>query len=48
MELLPCLRPMATITHDTLDWYGSTTTAAAVHDVIGTRCDPYTNLLLKG
>ena len=22
--------------------------SAGVHDVIGTRCDPYTNLLLKG
>jgi uncharacterized protein YcgI (DUF1989 family) len=45
---LPYLRPMATITHDTLDWYGWDQDGAGVHDVIGTRCDPYTNLLLKG
>ena len=45
---LPRLRPMATITHDTLDWYGWDEDGAVVHDVIGTRCDPYTNLLLKG
>ncbi len=45
---LPNLRPMATITHDTLDWYGWDADGAGVHDVIGTRCDPYTNLLLNG
>ena len=39
---------MATITHDTLDWYGWDEDGAGVHDVIGTRCDPYTNLLLTG
>jgi uncharacterized protein len=44
----PSLRPLATITHDTLDWYGWDEDGAGVHDVIGTRCDPYTNLLLKG
>jgi len=45
---LPYLRPLATITHDTLDWYGWDEDGAGVHDVIGTRCDPYTNKLLKG
>jgi uncharacterized protein YcgI (DUF1989 family) len=45
---LPGLRPMATITHDTLDWYGWDEDGAGVHDVIGTRCDPYTNYMLKG
>lgn len=45
---LPNLRPMATITHDTLGWYGWDADGAGVHDVIGTRCDPYTNRLLKG
>ncbi|NTH15571.1 DUF1989 domain-containing protein [Agrobacterium rhizogenes] len=45
---LPSLRPMATITHDTLGWYGWDDDGAGVHDVIGTRCDPYTNRLLKG
>ncbi|NTJ62816.1 DUF1989 domain-containing protein [Agrobacterium rhizogenes] len=44
---LPYLRPMATITHDTLGWYGWDADGAGVHDVIGTRCDPYTNRLLK-
>jgi uncharacterized protein len=45
---LPHLRPMATITYDSLSWYGWDDDGAAVHDVIGTRCDPYTNRLLKG
>ena len=45
---MPWLRPMATITHDTLDWYGFDAFGAGVHDVIGTRCDPYTNHLLSG
>ncbi len=43
---LPNLRAMATITHDTLDWYGWDDDGAGVHDVIGTRCDPYTNFML--
>ncbi|MGB1257206.1 MAG: urea carboxylase-associated family protein [Thiolinea sp.] len=45
---LPGLRPMATITHDTLGWYGWDEDGGGVHDVIGTRCDPYTNYMLKG
>jgi uncharacterized protein YcgI (DUF1989 family) len=45
---LPHLRPLATITHDTLDWYGWDEDGAGVHDILGTRCDPYTNFLLKG
>jgi len=45
---MPHLRPMATISHDTLGWYGFDDDGAGVHDVIGTRCDPYTNLLLNG
>jgi uncharacterized protein YcgI (DUF1989 family) len=45
---LPHLRPLATITHDTLGWYGFDDEGAGVHDVIGTRCDPYTNFLLHG
>ncbi len=44
---LPQLRPMATITHDTLDWYGWDEDGAGVHDILGTRCDPYTNVLLN-
>ena len=45
---LPYLRPMATVTHDTLDWYGFDADGGGIHDVIGTRCDPYTNRLLSG
>ena len=45
---LPGLRPMATITRDTLDWYGWDDDGGGIHDVIGTRCDPYTNHMLKG
>ena len=44
---LPYLRPMATITHDTLDWYGFDDDGGSVHDVIGTRCDPYTEKILS-
>lgn len=44
----PHLRPMATITHDTLEWYGKDAFGGSVHDVIGTRCDPYTHNLLAG
>jgi uncharacterized protein YcgI (DUF1989 family) len=43
----PGLRPMATITHDTLDWYGWDEDGGGIHDVIGTRCDPYTNYMLN-
>ncbi|MDA7964056.1 DUF1989 domain-containing protein [Ruegeria sp.] len=44
----PFLRPMATITTDTLGWYGIDEFGGSVHDVIGTRCDPYTGNLLSG
>lgn len=44
----PFMRPMATITHDTLSWYGWDKDGAGIHDVIGSRCDPYTNFVLKG
>ncbi|MBU2983529.1 DUF1989 domain-containing protein [Lentibacter algarum] len=44
----PNLRPMATIVADTLDWYGIDAYGGSVHDVIGTRCDPYTGNLLSG
>ncbi len=44
----PYMRPMATIIEDTLDWYGIDEFGGSVHDVIGTRCDPYTNALLSG
>lgn len=44
----PSMRPTATITHDTLNWYGIDQYGGSVHDVIGTRCDPYTGRLLSG
>ena len=44
----PFLRPMATIVEDSLDWYGIDAFGGSVHDVIGTRCDPYTHHLLSG
>lgn len=44
----PALRPMATILADSLDWYGMDGFGGSVHDVIGTRCDPYTHNLLAG
>lgn len=45
---LPNFRPIATIIADTLDWYGFDEFGGSVHDVIGTRCDPYTGRLLGG
>lgn len=44
----PMMRPMATIVEDTLDWYRIDEFGGSVHDVIGTRCDPYTGKLLSG
>ena len=44
----PFLRALATITEDTLGWYGIDGFGGSVHDVIGTRCDPYTGNLLAG
>ncbi|EKE45528.1 hypothetical protein OCGS_0618 [Oceaniovalibus guishaninsula JLT2003] len=45
---LPYLRPMATVVGDSLAWYGVDDWGGRVHDVIGTRCDPYTGRLLGG
>lgn len=44
----PHLRPIATVIEDTLGWYGIDEYGGSVHDVIGTRCDPYTGHLLNG
>ena len=44
----PYLRSLATITWDTLDWYDYDEDGGSVHDVIGTRCDPYTSKLFSG
>ncbi len=45
---LPYLRPLVTITHDTLAGYGVDEYGGRVHDLLGTRCDPYVNKLLTG
>jgi uncharacterized protein YcgI (DUF1989 family) len=44
---MPYLRPLATITEDTIA-YGFDDDGAGVHDVIGSRCDPYTHNLMTG
>lgn len=44
---MPYLRPLATITEDTIA-YGFDDDGAGVHDVIGSRCDPYTHYLMTG
>ncbi len=50
---LPYLRPMATIIDDTLAGYGVDgrgvdEEGGRIHDLLGTRCDPYVNRLLTG
>ncbi|XP_076322413.1 uncharacterized protein LOC143231701 isoform X3 [Tachypleus tridentatus] len=44
---LPYLRPMATIVADTVQ-YGTDEDGAGIHDVMGTRCDPYTVQKITG
>lgn len=43
---LPYLRPLATIVSDTLGDYGVDEEGGRVHDLLGTRCDPYVNSML--
>jgi uncharacterized protein YcgI (DUF1989 family) len=45
---LPYLRPMATITSDSLAGYGVDEYGGRIHDLLGTRCDPYVNRMLTG
>lgn len=45
---LPYLRPLATIIDDTLRNYGIDEYGGRVHDLLGTRCDPYVNRMLTG
>ena len=45
---LPYLRPLVTITDDSLAGYGVDEFGGRVHDLLGTRCDPYVNRLLTG
>jgi len=44
---LPFLRPLATVTNDTVR-YGIDADGAGCHDILGTRCDPYVHKLLNG
>jgi uncharacterized protein YcgI (DUF1989 family) len=44
---LPYLRPMLTITADTVQ-YGVDADGGRCHDLLGTRCDPYVTKLLTG
>ena len=43
---LPYLRPLATITNETVQ-YGIDADGAGCHDILGTRCDPYVHKLLN-
>jgi uncharacterized protein YcgI (DUF1989 family) len=45
---LPYLRPIATITADSLKDYGIDEFGGRIHDLLGTRCDPYVNRMLTG
>jgi len=45
---LPYLRPLVTVTGDSLSSYGVDSDGGRVHDLLGTRCDPYTNQVLTG
>ena len=45
---LPYLRPLVTITSDSLAGYGIDEYGGRIHDLLGTRCDPYVNRMLTG
>lgn len=45
---LPFLRPLLTITDDSLAGYGIDEHGGRLHDLLGTRCDPYVNKMLTG
>ena len=45
---LPYLRPLVTITGDSLENFGVDEAGGRVHDLLGTRCDPYVNQMLSG
>jgi uncharacterized protein len=44
---LPYLRPLVTIINDTLETYGVDADGGRVHDLLGSRCDPYVNRILS-
>ena len=41
------MRPLVTIIADSLSWYGVDENGGRVHDLLGTRCDPYINNVLS-
>lgn len=43
----PYVRPLLTITADSLG-YGFDSDGAGVHDIVGSRCDPYTHAVITG
>ncbi|MFI0423507.1 urea carboxylase-associated family protein [Spongiactinospora sp. 9N601] len=45
---LPYLRPLLTVTGDSLESYGVDGDGGRVHDLLGSRCDPYVNRILTG
>lgn len=45
---LPFLRPLVTITGDSMSDYGVDEHGGRLHDLLGTRCDPYVNKMLTG
>lgn len=45
-SVLPYMRPLATIIHDSLS-YGKDDNGGRAHDLLGTRCDPYINSVLS-
>lgn len=45
---LPYLRPLVTITADSLQDRGQDEWGGRLHDLMGTRCDPYVDKLLSG
>lgn len=47
-SVLPYLRPLCTIVGDTLKDYGKDGEGGRIHDLLGTRCDPYVNRMLSG
>lgn len=44
---MPYVRPILTITGDSIN-YGYDDDGAGVHDVVGSRCDPYTHAVMTG
>ncbi|KAM0613465.1 hypothetical protein ACHAO3_006649 [Verticillium nonalfalfae] len=42
------MRPLLTIISDSLAWHGRDAHGGRVHDLLGTRCDPYINSVLTG